>query len=148
MSDIKACLSTGTDTWETPPDFFAAQERKYGKFDLDVCATAMNAKCLTFFPPGHDGLKMPWFGNVWCNPPYSKGQPDQWIKKALQELRAGRARQVVMLLRGDTSTKRWHDLIVPNATEFHFVRGRLRFWENGRPAKQGAAFPSVVVVFR
>lgn len=144
MSNIKACLSTGKDDWETPEDFFREQERKYGTFDLDACATKYNSKCLSYFSPEEDGLKQKWFGNVWCNPAYSKGQPNLWIRKAIAEVEAENARQVVMLLRCDTSTKRWHDLIVPNAADWFFVRGRIKFVGGDG----GAPFASVIVVFR
>lgn len=140
---FKACFSTGKDDWETPEDFFSEQEKEYGPFTLDACASATNAKCARFFDEKKDGLAQPWFGVVWCNPPYSRGQPDKWIEKALAEIRAGRAKRVVMLLRCDTSSKRYHDLITPYASKIIFVRGRIRFvgGDNAAP------FPSVVVVF-
>ena len=144
MTDISACLSTGKDDWETPDHFFREQERQYGQFDLDACATKHNSKCAIFMSPEDDGLQQPWFGNVWCNPAYSRGQPTLWIKKAIAEVEAGNAHQVVMLLRCDTSTSRWHDLIVPHAAEVKFVRGRIKFGG----AEQGAPFASIIVIFR
>ena len=34
--------------------------------------------------PSFDGLSVDWFGNVFCNPPYS--QIDLWVDKALQQV--------------------------------------------------------------
>ena len=48
---------------------------------------------------------------------------------------------VVMLLKSDTSTKWFHELILPNA-EVRFIKGRLKF--NGKPAP----FPSLLAIFR
>lgn len=53
-------------------------------FDLDVCAPKGGVE---WIPAKHhysienDGLKQEWFGNIWCNPPYSS--PSLWIEKFL-----------------------------------------------------------------
>ena len=50
----------GTDVWVTPDSFFRAAELIYGRCDVDVCASAENAKCKKYFSPAEDGLKQPW----------------------------------------------------------------------------------------
>jgi hypothetical protein len=41
-----------------------------------------------YYAAEQDGMAQPWFGRVWCNPPYGKEQlqgrktPD-WLEKAL-----------------------------------------------------------------
>ena len=40
----EAIFSSENPDWATPPAFFFQQAAKYGPFDLDVCATADNAK--------------------------------------------------------------------------------------------------------
>lgn len=89
-------------------------------------------------------------GAVFCNPPYSRrtkdkpGQED-WIKKAAEEgSRPGAV--VVMLLPARTDTAAFHDYIYHRA-EIRFIRGRLRFLENGKQ-REAAPFPSMVVIFR
>lgn len=64
-------FSSKTDLWETPLDFFEAQNREFN-FDLDVCATQENAKCAKFYTEKEDGLKQEWYGVCWCNPPYGR----------------------------------------------------------------------------
>ncbi len=68
------CMSgpAKTDVWPTPLDFFRKMDRKYGPFDLDVCALPDNAKCPRYFTPEQDGLQQRWEGRCWCNPPYGK----------------------------------------------------------------------------
>jgi DNA N-6-adenine-methyltransferase (Dam) len=48
---------------------------------LDVAATAADALCPSHFTKKQDGLKQPWHGVVWMNPPYSNIVP--WCRKAL-----------------------------------------------------------------
>ena len=44
--------TTASDEWATPPEIVNA----LGKFDLDVCATARNAKAERFYTIEDDGL--------------------------------------------------------------------------------------------
>jgi DNA N-6-adenine-methyltransferase (Dam) len=57
-----------------PPPTFAALDREFGLFDLDVAATAANTKCAQYYSEADDGLSQPWQGTVWLNPP-STGAP-------------------------------------------------------------------------
>ena len=133
--------SKPTDERATPQELFDALAKEHGPFDMDVCATRANAKCSAFYSMEADGLKWPWLGTIWCNPPYSRGNTVKWIKKAIEERKAGRAKKVVMLLPAATSNAWWHDYI-PYCASFKFIRGRVKFGG----AKTGAKFASVGVV--
>lgn len=55
-----------------------------GLFDLDPCA-GIDTKIATknwAIERGEDGLKLPWTGFVWCNPPFS--EKEIWIEKMIQ----------------------------------------------------------------
>ncbi len=129
-----------TDLHATPPEFFRKMERRYGPFDLDVCALPENAKCARYFTPEQDGLKHPWRGRCWCNPPYGK-TVGQWVRKAWESSLQGAT--VVLLLPARTDTRWWHEYVTAYATKVRFVRGRLTFGSAAHPAP----FPSAVVVF-
>jgi phage N-6-adenine-methyltransferase len=129
MADITACLSTGKDDWETPDELFAVYNERY-QFFLDAAANHTNAKCSRWFGPGsalaEDALTVNWpleEGNIWLNPPYSRGLQARFVEKAL--------------------TKLFHDVILASGADVTFLRGRVRF--KGAPA--GAPFPSMIVVF-
>lgn len=121
----EALFSSKTDLWETPQSFFDELNREF-RFTLDACALPSNAKCERYYTPEQDGLKQPWIGRVWCNPPYGR-TIYEWVKKASDEVRKN-AEIVVMLIPSRTDTKYFHDLIYnkPNV-EIRFVRGRLKF---------------------
>ena len=78
--------------------------------------------------------------NVFCNPPYAR-EIAKWVKKAYEESLKPNT-LVVMLIPARTDTAYFHDFIYHKA-EIRFVRGRLHFNES----KQGAPFPSMVVIF-
>ena len=67
--------------WATPWPLFRELDARFGPFELDVCATAHNAKCKKFFSPEDDGLNQVWHGVCWMNPPYGRALP-YWMAKA------------------------------------------------------------------
>lgn len=138
--NTKVMFSNKTDLWETPQDFFDRLDDEFG-FDLDACALPQNAKCERCYTPEMDGLSQPWDGVVWCNPPYGRNI-GEWVQKAHDENKRNN-NYIVMLLPARTDTRWFHDYIL-NKAEVRFIRGRLKFGGS----KNGAPFPSMVVVFR
>ena len=139
MNDV--LFSSKTDDWETPQDFFDALNAEF-QFTLDPCADANNHKCKRFFTKEDDGLSQPWGGNsVFCNPPYGRSI-GEWVKKAYEE-GCKENTVVVLLIPARTDTRYFHDYIL-HRSEVRFVPGRLKFGN----AKNGAPFPSMVVIFR
>ena len=132
-------LSSNTDLWSTPRDFFDKCAAEFGPFTLDVCATPDNAKCERFFTKEDDGLSKDWFGRVWMNPPYGR-EICAWMAKAVRERE--RSEIIVCLVPARTDTAWWHDYAMKG--EIRFLRGRLRFGN----AKSCAPFPSALVIYR
>lgn len=132
-------FSSRTDEWATPRAMFAALDAEFG-FDLDPCASAENATCARYFTKADDGLRHPWRGVVFMNPPYGD-EIARWVRKAYDEAQDGSV--VVALVPARTDTAWWHDYVTRSA-EIRFLRGRLRFGNS----PNSAPFPSAVVVFR
>ena len=135
----KGMLSSNTDLWETPQDFFDKLNEEF-HFDLDVCALPENAKCEKYFTPEQDGLSKEWHGTCWMNPPYGRNI-GAWVQKAY-ETSVHTGGTVVCLLPARTDTAWWHDYAMKG--EVRFIRGRLKFGGS----KNSAPFPSAVVGFR
>jgi phage N-6-adenine-methyltransferase len=138
MTINKGLMTSATDLWATPQNFFDDLEKQYGKFDIDVCADSSNAKCAKYFDKQMDGLKQTWAGKCWMNPPYGR-EIGKWMKKAKES--AGNGTIVVCLVPARTDTKWWHDYAAKG--QITFVRGRLKFGAS----KNSAPFPSAVIVF-
>lgn len=131
----RVLFSSKSENWETPHQVFQALDAEF-HFDLDVCALPENAKCKRYYTPEDDGLKQPWNGTCWCNPPYRRSI-SEWVKKAYES-----ETTVVMLLPARTDTKWFHEYIYGKA-EIRFIKGRLKFGGS----KNNAPFPSMVVIF-
>jgi phage N-6-adenine-methyltransferase len=132
-------LTSKRQYWETPPEIFNPLNDEFN-FTLDPCAEPETAKCKKYFTIHENGRK----DVVFCNPPYGKNV-DKWIIKSILESKKGAT--VVMLLKADTSTKRFHDIIQPNAKEIRFLRGRVKFLINGK-RQTNPTFASMVVIFK
>jgi hypothetical protein len=123
---------SATTDWSTPEDLYKALDAEF-HFDMDPCP----------IQSAEDGL-LPLFSDwrgrrVYVNCPYGPAIR-KWIERALQ----AEPELAVFLIPARTDTRVFHDLILPNASEVRFLRGRLKFGG----MKTGAPFPSMVVVFR
>jgi phage N-6-adenine-methyltransferase len=128
------------DDRRTPPDLLAECAELAGVdfFNLDVAASEANSIATGFYDMNGDGLMQPWYGKVWCNPPYSDIEP--WVRKAWSEARS--CHRVVMLLPANRTEQRWwQDLVeLPRRAgtlNVYFLAGRRRFDRPGwtKPAK-------------
>jgi site-specific DNA-methyltransferase (adenine-specific) len=89
-----------------------------------------------------NGLNQSWGGHsCWMNPPYS--QISKWVAKAVDETTKDETTRVVCLLPARTDTKWFHELVVPNADEIIFLKGRIMFVGGD----SSAPFPSMIVIF-
>ena len=130
-----------------------------GQFDLDPAAgceaTPLAATCFTG-PNGEgsltpmtgytpvDGLEQAWFGRVFVNPPYGRGELDDWLGVATDEIQAADGPElVVALLPAWTSPDWFHDNVVAEAAYLCLLDDRLDFGDTG----QGAPFASMIAVF-
>lgn len=127
----------------TPVDLFERYNRLYG-FTLDVCAAPDKARCARFFTREQDGLQQDWGTEIcWCNPPYTRGMIDQWMRKAHQSAEAGAT--VVCLVPVKPSTTWWKTFVaVSPRVEIQYLEKRVRF----RGMKHNAPFDSAIVIYR
>lgn len=140
MKMTSGMTATGNIVASTPKEFFDKLSNVFN-FTLDVCALPENAKCKDYYTPEDDGLSNPWWGGVWCNPPYGR-EISAWVKKGYEESRKDYNNFVLMLLPARTDTKWWWDWVQGKAQLF-FVKGRIRFNEGST----GAPFPSVLALY-
>lgn len=144
MAINKALFSSRSYEWETPEAFFRPLDAQWN-FDLDVCASADNAKCKRYFTREQDGLRQEWTGVCWMNPPYGRSI-GAWVAKAAASTASGTI--VVALLPARTDTRWWHQFIEPIRERrlpgrVQLIKGRLKFGG----ANNSAPFPSALVLF-
>jgi phage N-6-adenine-methyltransferase len=117
------------DNWATPQALYDALNAEF-HFTDDPCPLDPNVTV--------DGLMREWGQVCFMNPPYSK--PGPWVQRAYEESKRGKV--IVGLLRGDTSTRWFHEWVLGKA-ELRFIKGRLKF-NNSKPAP----FASIIAVWR
>jgi phage N-6-adenine-methyltransferase len=144
MKGLATLMSSASDEWATPWDFFDSLNYEFG-FTVDAAATKENAKCSKYIAleESHhadpDALTVNWglHETVWLNPPYSRIR-DFMSKAAEESVR----NTVVALVPARTCTRWWHDAC-RQAHEVRLIKGRLKFGGAG-----SAPFPSALIVFR
>jgi phage N-6-adenine-methyltransferase len=115
--------------WHTPSEIIELARAVLGNFDLDPasCASANErVKAAKFYSPEDDGLKQPWCGKVWMNPPYSTPEIGQFIGKLVAEVAAGRVSEAVVLVDNKTETA-WYQAAAKAATAICLYSKRIRF---------------------
>lgn len=140
MTLQKAMISSKSNEWETPQEFFDKLNKEF-HFTLDPCCRKDTAKCSKYYTIKEDGLRQDWSKDIiFMNPPYG-GHTGDWIKKALEESRKGAV--IVCLIVSSTDRSYWHEYIFPYASQIRFIRGRIRFGKS----KSTAPFASAVIIF-
>jgi len=127
------------DEWLTPPEIIQA----LGPFDLDPCAPIARPwdTAALHYTLLDDGLKRPWFGRVWCNPPYGLAAA-AWLAR-LADHGTGTA-----LIFARTETRMFFDHVWGRASTMLFIAGRLHFHHvDGRRAAANSGAPSVLVAY-
>ena len=126
--------------WYTPPWVF---EKLGITFDLDPCQPPEGVKWIPAkktYSVLDDGLKQPWNGRVWLNPPYGKHTP-AWLERMHQH------RNGIALVFARTDCAWFHDSVA-KADAILFLRGRIKFVDGLCATKgSGAGSGSMLVAW-
>ena len=79
-----AMFSSKTDLWETPQELFDRLDARF-HFEVDVCATAENAKCKRYYTREVDGLAQKWEGVCWCDEYGGAITPEDYCSRAVTD---------------------------------------------------------------
>jgi hypothetical protein len=127
------------DEWLTPPEII----EKLGQFDLDPCSPINRpwSTAKTHYTINDDGLDLPWFGRVWCNPPYGL-EAAKWLDKLASHGNG------IALIFARTETQMFFDHVWAKAHAILFLKGRLYFHHvDGSRASANAGAPSVLIAY-
>ena len=136
---------TGENEWYTPNEYLDAARSVLGGFDLDPASsdTAQEKiQAASYYTKDEDGLKRPWHGRVWLNPPYSQPLISHFIDRLCEAAESGEIDAAILLTHNYTDT-RWFHKAAATADAICFTRGRIKFYsptgEIAAPT-QGQAF--------
>lgn len=125
--------------WLTPREYVDA----LGRFDLDPCGAPgySLAKYTYLLENGDDGMRDPWFGRIWLNPPYGK------LTEPFLERLADHGNGIALIF-ARTETRMFFRQVWSKADSILFLQGRLKFLNaDGVAAKANAGAPSVLVAY-
>jgi DNA N-6-adenine-methyltransferase (Dam)/Protein of unknown function (DUF3102) len=130
-SDESEAVEVGRAVWGTPAEVIAMARSVLGEIDLDPasCETAQTVvQAKQFFTKQDDGLKQPWCGRLWLNPP----QPliGDFISKLVKERNAGNISAAIVLSHNFTDAAWFHEL-AGAASRICFTSGRIKFLLEG-----------------
>tara|TARA_B100000965_G_scaffold363641_1_gene346578 strand:- start:242 stop:784 length:543 start_codon:yes stop_codon:yes gene_type:complete len=143
-SALKALTSTTgtkTDCWNTPPEFVGdVLEFFGGTIELDPCSNSEeepNVPAKKVYTEKTNGLAHLWKAqSVFMNHPYSDSK--RWIPYAVSQYELGYAKELVLLIKLDVSTKWWNSV---SQYPWIAVNKRLKFGA----ANSAAPFQSAVI---
>lgn len=134
-----------SDDWGTPEYIYNPLDKEFD-FNFDPC------------PLGHaerissglwNGLDIEWKERNFINPPYNAIDKPKFILKSIEESKKGKL--CVVLVPVATSTRLFHDTILPNISEpIRFFRGRIKFVgknSRGEQCTWGAMHDSMLLIF-
>lgn len=97
----------------TPQGWWDELNAEFG-FTVDVAAEAKAHLCDNYLSAERSAFEHDWVGVAWCSPPWDEAGLGAWVDRAFEQVTAGKAQQVVMLLpqrpHSDWWTAHFHDV--------------------------------------
>src|SRR5262249_14012252 len=136
----------GSEHWYTPLPHIEAARAVLGGIDLDPASSDIanrTVRASRYYTEADDGLKQPWEGRVWINPPY--GLPaGQFAARLAEHLKSGAVTAAVVLVSLHAMSAQWFDPLYDGT--LCITRGRLAFTDiDGNPGSP--TFGSVFAYF-
>lgn len=163
---LRPLMSSENAEWGTPREFFRWLNRGFN-FTVDVCASSENAKLRRYYDRSADGLAQSWAGETFfCNPEYGDQLP-RWAKKARASAISHERTGGVLLVPSRVDTDWWISTVeqaVGRLLRSAWVKESRVLWLRwaglrvgvyhhdqrlpfeGMPTKNGAPFPSSVII--
>ena len=132
-------VTDGHDEWLTPKYITDA----LGPFDLDPCSPGDRRPWDTanyHLDESDNGLVAPWFGKVWCNPPYGR-ETFKWLAKLANHGNG------IALVFARTETVGFFEQVWERADAVFFFKGRLKFWYVDGTEADTANAPSCLIAY-
>ena len=136
--------TTGNNEWYTPDKYIEAARQAMGSIDCDPASSAEAnefIRAATYYTQDDDGRQKPWSGNVWLNPPYSRGLIGDFADAVAAKYEAGEIRQACVLVNNASDTE-WYHRLLSTCSAVCMPKGRIRFRgvKNGTPVQGQVIF--------
>jgi len=129
--------NSGNNEWYTPSVFVEAARACLGEIDLPPASSPIaneTVRAKQIFTAEQDGLKQPWHGRVWLNPPYAQPLIAQFAEAVASKYETGEIEEAIVLVNNATETA-WFRRMLRAATAVCFPAGRIKFVDpEGKPS--------------
>lgn len=123
-----------TNEWYTPAKYIEAARTVMGGIDLDPASCEIankTVKAMTYYSKEQNGLMQPWYGRVWCNPPYGRTKGNNamshqqaFAEKLQREFIMGKVEDAILLSLGNPGSL-WFQPLFDYIICYH--RGHIHF---------------------
>lgn len=104
-----AIHSSESNEWYTPSRYIDAARAVMGEIDLDPASHAVANETVgatRFYDLEADGLKQPWSGRIWLNPPYGT-ETGRFVSRLLEGVQDGEVSEAVCLVNSHATDTDW-----------------------------------------
>lgn len=134
---VHVAHNSGNNEWYTPSVFIEAARTCLGEIDLDPASSPIanvTVRAKQIFTAEQDGLKQPWHGRVWLNPPYAQPLIAQFAEAVASKYESGEIEEAIVLVNNATETA-WFRRMLRAASAICFPAGRIKFVDpEGKPS--------------
>ena len=123
-----------SNEWYTPSKYIEAAREVMGSIDLDPASCELanqTVRATRYYTQEDNGFIHPWYGNVWCNPPYGKlggiSNKELWSKKIVDSYEDGYVEQAILLVTASTESM-WFQPLWNYPICFSLRSDRVRFF--------------------
>lgn len=138
-----------SDSYRTPKWLFDYLDDEYS-FTCDAAASDENHLCEYYYTAENSAINASWGesgGHVFCNPPFSTGYKEAFLKKAYQEM-VDNDVSSVFVIPADLSNKCWLDNIFGKATKITVINGRVKFLDPNSGIESRAGLGAAIIEFQ
>lgn len=116
--------------WGTPSKYARSVRNVLGRIDLDPASNELaneTVQAREYLDVDRNGLNQSWYGTVYLNPPYGRGEAKPFAEKLVKEFRGNRTIEAICLTNNVTDTDWFADSIGRYASAFCFPDHRIQF---------------------
>lgn len=128
-----------SDEYYTPSHELDLVRSFLGQIDLDPASSREANELVgatTYYTIADDGLAPPWFGKVFCNPPYSRGLIEPFVLKFLRERDNIEG---ILLVNANTSSS-WCQALLRSCDAACLCGSRIKFVGGASSARASSAY--------
>ena len=129
---VHLARSSSDENWFTPEVFIRSARKVFGgDIDTDPASSIIANEIVqarVFYTVEDNGLLQNWMGNVWLNPPYTRGVINRFMEKLKYEFETTGHTQQFITLTNNTTDSKWFATLASISAAMVFPSFRISYW--------------------